>query len=328
MEQNTLTRFLDSFYTERSGVAEVRSVCEKARSFFREITVGDVGIDGFIEVFEVGHPTGVMAGVQIKSGDSYVNEQGTKFRFVSDQNHFGYWARCSVPVIGIVHSPNHGRSVWLDLTGMCDDKRIVEGPYSETIEYTDETDFTPSTLLSRIVPTILKYTHQRRTLWQVQQLVRPQNQKADLLVPSLEVSDDREDAWYELIGTLFGVSSEAEIADAGYRLSWYFPAVSKKLQDALLERLSRADDASIARILGAVYYFVEMGADKAAELTIDLLSYVPDISGRVERLVRERKMPSAHLETAIQTVEYLDEEFKHELRREVGLTQRQRDEKQ
>ncbi len=121
----------------------MQAVCAKAPTVFGPLTVDDVGIDGFIEVMEEDHATDIIAGVQIKSGDTYTNEDGTEFTFAPDWDHFGSWARCSFPVVDVVHGPSHSRSVWLDLTSLSSDERIVEGPYREMLAYTEATAFTP-----------------------------------------------------------------------------------------------------------------------------------------------------------------------------------------
>lgn len=314
-----MTHIADTAHTEKLGVAKVQSVCAKARTIFRAITTDDVGIDGFIEVVEDGNATGIIAGVQIKSGESFVDSEGIHFTFKSDQAHFGYWARCSFPVIGVVFSPKHKKAVWLDLTDLATDKRIVGGPYSLTVEYTDETAFTPSNLVERVVPVIYKYTHQKRTLWQIQQLLSPIEQPRELDVPSLEVSGEKDAAWHELTEILFSPkSSDEEIADAGYRLSWYFPTVSTNLHNLLLERLSQISDFQLARIIGSIHWLLEMNSETAAELIVDLLRYVPEITMRIEQLLKERKIPMAHQEAAIQAVEVINEEINDRLRRELG----------
>lgn len=312
-----MTRALKSFHTEKLGISEVISVCAKARTIFRE-TKNDVGIDGFIEVTEEGISTGIIAGIQIKSGDSFVNTEGTKFTFRSDQDHFGYWARCSFPVIGVVFSPKYKKSVWIDLTSLSTDKRIVEGPYSIVIEYTNETAFTPSNLLSQIIPTILKYTSQRRTLWQIKELIKPKRKNSLLLVPNLEVGSAKEDAWYKLIEILFASNSgNEEIVDAGYRLSWYFPSVSKKLRDALKKKLIKIDDFSLVRIIGAIHMALVEEMIRPAELIADLFRYIPNICARIEDLLKNNKIPAVYREAAIQIIEYLEGEFKSKLRKEI-----------
>lgn len=311
-----MTQVLHSSHTEKLGVAEVQRISAKARIIFRPTTVDDVGIDGFLELVEDGAATGIIAGVQIKSGESFVDETGTRFTFKSDQDHFGYWARCSFPVIGVVFDPDHDRAVWFDLTGFSTDDRIVNGPYSITLEYTDETAFTPSKLNSQIEPIIRKYTYQRRTLWQIKELLQPKRERASLEAPSIEVSSEREEAWYDLISIFLEPSStDEEVADAGFRLSWYFPAVSERLQQSLKDRLSQLDDFSLVRALRVVHDSIESSSEPAAELIVDLLRYVPELTIRIEGLLKEHRIPSAQSEGAIQTLEVIEQENREDLRK-------------
>ena len=310
-----MTRLLDSAHTEKLGVAEIEKICAKARNAFRRITVDDVGIDGFIEVFEDGTATGIICGVQIKSGDSFVSDDGIKFTFQSDQDHFGYWARCSFPVIGIVFSPKYKKSVWFDITGLSTDERIINGPYSITLEYGRKTLFNHSTLISQIIPTILNYSYQRRTLFEIKELIGSRSQKAKLLVPNLQVSGDQEKAWYELIQIMFALNStDEDIADAGHRLSWYFPAVSKELQSALINQLSLVDDFLLVRILRVIHKLIENDSEPVSELIIDLLDYIPNIATRIENLLVENKIATAYKEGAIQAIEFITQKERSDLR--------------
>ena len=290
-------------------------MCASARTVFRPISSDVVGIDGILELVEECFATGVIGGVQIKSGESFVDDTGTRFTFKSDRDHFGYWARCSIPVIGVVFSPDHGKSVWFDLTGLSTDARIANGPYSITVQYSDRTAFTPASLTSQIYPVIRQYAHQRRSLRQVQTLIQAKSQKASLSVPTIEVSNEKEEAWHELIETVFGIrSTDEEVADAGYRLSWHFPAVSEKLQQTLKDSFSQIDDFLLVRVLRVIHDLIEDNAAPAAELIADLLRYVPEISARIEELLKEHKIASAHAEGAIQIIELLDQQNRDDLR--------------
>jgi hypothetical protein len=314
-----LTKVLKSSHTEKLGVTQVERVCALARTIFRPTSVDDVGIDGFIELVENGIATGIIAGVQIKSGESFIDNKNEKFRLMSDQAHFGYWARCSFPVIGIIYSPKLEKAVWLNLTELATDKRIVEGPYTVTVKLTNKTEFTPANLLFEIAPVINKYTSQRRTLWQIEELLKPKHQKATLSTPSLETSNDKTEAWAELVTVFLDKSStNEEIADAGYRLSWHLPSVPKKLQNAFIKRLNKVSDFQLVRILEAIDLLLqEFRTESMAELIGDLLIYTPDICNRIEGLLKEQKIPAMLREAAIQVIELKNGEFNEELREEV-----------
>lgn len=306
-----MTRIFDSSHKEKLGVAEVIRICARARTIFRPTSIDDVGIDGFIEFVEDGEATGVMAGVQIKSGGSFINKSGNKFTFKADQDHFAYWARCSFPVIGIVFSPDYEKAIWLDLTAYSTDTRIVNGPYSLIVNYSDKTAFTPDNITSQIQPTIFKYISQRRTLSQLRELVQPKSKKAKLYVPNIEIGGNKEQTWYELIEAFLSLSStDADIADAGYRLSWYFPRVSEKLQQAVKDKIAQIDDFSLTRIFLVLYQLNQNNAESQAELIIDLLRYIPDITNRIESLI---VTPPIYVGEAIQSIEMIQDQYREDL---------------
>lgn len=311
-----MTELLPSAHIEKLGIAEVIQICAKARMVFRTLTTDDVGIDGFIEVLEDGIATGIIAGIQIKSGESFVDEQGLKFRFVSDQQHFAYWARCSFPVIGVVFSPKHNRSVWLDLTALSSDNRILNGPYSIEVEFNEQTSFSATNLASRIAKRITQYSHQRRTLWQIQELIQPTHEKSELVVPRLDVGGDNEKAWHELTEVFLSPSSdEHEVVDAGYRLSWYFPAVEPSLQEYLKRRLARMPDSFLVRLMCVVDKVMENGQDSVADLIVDLVRYMPNATENLETLLQKQRIPGECKEAAVQVIESLSEKERPDLRK-------------
>lgn len=314
-----MTHILKSSHTEKLGVAHVAMVCAKARMIFRSILVDDVGIDGFIELTEDGTATGIIAGVQIKSGESFTDDKGQQYKLIADQAHFGYWARCSFPVIGVIYSPKHEKAVWLNLTELSSDERIVSGPYTVTIYLTDETEFTPANLNSQIVPIVEKHTYQRRTLWQIHNLIESNHQKATLSIPSIEISDDKGEAWKELMEIFFSEKSTIEdIADTGYRLSWYFPTVSDELRNSFIAEISKLNDYQLVRIIESIHILLENNGETVAELISDLLQYKPDVCEQIENLLKKRQIPTILREAAIQVIEVINDEFNEELRKDVG----------
>lgn len=314
-----MTHILNSSHTEKLGVAQVAMVCAKARMIFRSVSVDDVGIDGFIELVEDGVATGIIVGVQIKSGESFTDGEGQQFKLVADQAHFGYWARCSFPVIGVIYSPKHEKAVWLNLTELSTDERIVSGPYTVTVSLTNETEFTPANLISQVVFVAQKYTFQRKTLWQIQKLIEPKSQKATLSIPSIEISDDKSEAWKELIAIFFSEKSAIdEIADTGYRLSWYFPSVSDELKNYFIASLNELNDFQLVRIIESIHILLEENAESAAELIVDLLRYKPDVCDQIKNLLKKKQIPTTLREAAIQVVEVINDGFDEELRKDIG----------
>jgi predicted nuclease with TOPRIM domain len=149
-------------------------------------------------------------------------------------------------------------------------------------------------------------------------LVKPKDKKATLKTPSLETSTEKDEAWRELVTIFFSKSStNEEIADAGYRLSWHFPSVSSDLQDFFKLQLNELSDFQLIRILEALDMLLEENAESAAELIVDLLSYKANICSHIENLLKSRKIPAKVREAAIQVIEVINQEFNEELRKEV-----------
>ncbi|MCX8793822.1 DUF4365 domain-containing protein [Vibrio parahaemolyticus] len=99
--------------TANEGVLYVEDIVNQHGSIFRPVHEEvDVGIDGYIELVENENATGKIIAVQIKSGESYLTENGKHFRIPTDKEHLEYWASYLVPVIVIGYSPKLKRAAW------------------------------------------------------------------------------------------------------------------------------------------------------------------------------------------------------------------------
>jgi hypothetical protein len=100
--------------TERLGIyATGFLVNEKFGWIFREQPIEDWGIDAQIEVVDGGKPTGRLIAAQIKSGESWFNEEledGFVYRGV--QRHLEYWRCHSLPVVLILYNPKSRIAYW------------------------------------------------------------------------------------------------------------------------------------------------------------------------------------------------------------------------
>lgn len=86
--------------TANAGVLFVETVVNEHGSIFHPIhQENDIGIDGLIELIDVGDGSGQLVAVQIKSGDSYLANYGKGFRIPVDQSHIDYWLSYMVPVV-------------------------------------------------------------------------------------------------------------------------------------------------------------------------------------------------------------------------------------
>lgn len=69
----------------------------------------------------------------------------------------------------------------------------------------------------------------------------------------------------------------------------------------------------LARIFCVLYEFNENSREPVAELIIDLLRYIPDITKRIEALLASHKIPWLYAGDAIQIIEVLEEQYREDL---------------
>jgi hypothetical protein len=303
-----MTRRPLSSFVGDEGTNAVERVLVGARTIAHRVPGGeDVGIDILAEPTESdGMVSGIFGGIQVKSGGSYVD--GSTFRFVAERKHFAYWARCSLPAIGVVYDPAEGRMVWVDLFAESTPERVRNGPYSLTVDYGEETRFDSDSFVRRVLPLWRTYAVQRLTCGQVRQLVAEGGTVGDLALPGLLPAKGAHDVWYGLIQTLLDPTRPfEEVADAGHRLSWYYPAVDEEQKSALRLRLRGLSDEALLGIIGAIAFVCEREAEPVGELIADLLAYSPGASTRIIGLLKAGVIPAQHREWAIQTIEYLEE---------------------
>lgn len=102
--------------TANAGVLFVETVVNQHGSIFHPVhQENDIGIDGFIELIDVGEGSGQLLAVQVKSGDSYRASDDKGFRVPVDKAHLDYWASYMVPVIIVCYSPALKRGAWISV---------------------------------------------------------------------------------------------------------------------------------------------------------------------------------------------------------------------
>lgn len=113
-----LPQYTSNNFQERIGVYKVGLKITELGLIFRETLNSDVGIDGQIEyVNSRGEATGKIIAVQIKSGDSYLNESKSdknNWTFYPDEKHKAYWEMYPIPVILLVYSPGNDKIFFID----------------------------------------------------------------------------------------------------------------------------------------------------------------------------------------------------------------------
>lgn len=102
----SLPKFPKTSTTERLGVLYVATIFTEMEFIFRETSNSDTGIDGYIEVINNNHEaTGRLLAIQIKSGTSYLNDQGDHFVYYADESHIRYWKLYPIPVLLCIYNP-------------------------------------------------------------------------------------------------------------------------------------------------------------------------------------------------------------------------------
>lgn len=101
---------------ERIGVSQLAlAVASEFEWIFREQTISDVGIDGHIELVTDGKAQGKLIAVQVKTGDSYLQQSTGGKVFYGDKKHLDYWLNHTLPVLLVVFTPADKSLRWVDI---------------------------------------------------------------------------------------------------------------------------------------------------------------------------------------------------------------------
>lgn len=286
-----------SVHTEKLGLAMVERVCAETGFIFRRLSTDDLGVDGIIEVITDGMSTGLLFGVQIKSGSSYV--KAGRFRLAADRDHFSYWARYSLPVIGIVYDPQSDLAVWFNISAASTYERIVNGPYFLCAAHSEHTAFTPEALQASIFPAIRKLIHQRWTLAEVRRLV-------PIELPS-HLTGSGEVRWRDLGDALLATSINIhEIGEIAYLVSMNWS--TNQADQAYMRRCFHMfQEFHIYRFIIAVHEACEQDRDDAAEKISLLLTEVPNVVRRLRLMRKKGKFPAKYEGTLNDVIRMLKE---------------------
>ncbi|HDZ9230225.1 TPA: DUF4365 domain-containing protein [Vibrio cholerae] len=264
----------------RAGVHYAGYVFSTEGIIFRETSSSDVGIDGQLElVSDDGTATGMLLGVQVKSGDSFVDNISGIFSFKSNKEHFEYWQQLRIPIIGVVYSPTLKKASWFDLTKHAN--LILKNDYPPVIK--QEINESNVLEIGQGLTELIKLAHQYYELpvtkEDVEKLVDIQEQSVDAAQSS------KEDSWKRLISIFFSSDSDSDvIGEVGYRLSWYFPTVSDSQKEQFKNRLKQLTLAELNRIFCAIKLAFERNRDDVVSLILDLVSYHPQITELFDKL--------------------------------------------
>lgn len=267
----------------RAGVHYVGFIFSIGRVIFRETGSTDVGIDGQLELVTSDYiATGLLAGIQIKSGDSFVNKETRIFHFKANKEHFKYWKGLCIPAFGIVYSPSLRTACWFDLSEQTDE--IMNGHAPPVLrQVLDNRNVIDSDIgLDNLIAKIHEYYKIPIEKSSVDKLRIYQDQKNNATVLTKEA------AWKRLITTFFSPDSDSEIiGEAGYALSWYFTTVSEEQKFQFKDRLRCMSIFELKHIFLAIKLAISRGRDDIVSLVSDLLAYHLNIIPLLKRLEDE-----------------------------------------
>lgn len=242
---------------------------------FRETSSSDVGIDGQIElVNDDGSATGLLIGVQIKSGESFVNHKQKKFTFTSSREHYKYWSNLIMPTIGVVFSPKLETASWFVLDGHYKDilERDASCSITQKLHISNELSINNSPL-PYISTYIRMYYESPITQDIIDRFDSLRNEEDDDLH-----NIEKMIAWNKMIAAFFSLESKAKIIyDVGFRLSWHFPVVTEKQREIFKGRINKITPPELLNILKGVKFALKHDCDSGFSLIMDLLMYKDNI---------------------------------------------------
>lgn len=289
----------------RAGVHYAGYVFSTEGIIFRETSSTDVGVDGQVElVSDNGTATGMLLGVQIKSGDSFVDNNSEIFSFKSSKAHFEYWQELRIPAIGVVYSPTLKKASWFDLTKYANE--ILENDKPPVIKQrlNESNILEIGQGLNELIKLAHRYYELPVTKEDVEKLVVIQDQIVD------STHSSKEDSWKRLISIFFSSDSDSDvIGDVGYRLSWYFPTVSDLQKEQFKSRLNLLTLSELNRIFYAIKLAFDQNREDVVSLILDLISYHPKIIELLNKLDTNGFIASEDEWILEQLKEYLEEQL-------------------
>ena len=107
----------------QEGINMIERTCLKMHCAWSPTGAVDVGIDGFIEMFDrdSGDALGKHLAVQSKAVTKLANETGETFDFSCKARDIAYWRQGNMPVLLIVSQPSTDEQYWLSVKDYFDD---------------------------------------------------------------------------------------------------------------------------------------------------------------------------------------------------------------
>ena len=101
----------------QEGINLIERTCLSMHCTWNATGGTDVGIDGYIEMFDrrTGDALGKHLAVQSKAVSSFANDRGGTFDFSCKARDIAYWCQGNMPVLLIVSRPSTGESYWVSV---------------------------------------------------------------------------------------------------------------------------------------------------------------------------------------------------------------------
>jgi hypothetical protein len=148
--------------TATEGVLHVASVVNDHGSVFRPVhQETDLGVDGHIELTQGEIATGKLVAVQVKSGDSYLADNGREFYVPIDEKHMNYWLSYPLPVILVCYSPTKKTAAWISVKIYAESEQYFERMPIKSIRILCSSNFDIHALNKEIASLADEYTDRR-----------------------------------------------------------------------------------------------------------------------------------------------------------------------
>ncbi|WP_181573385.1 DUF4365 domain-containing protein [Klebsiella quasipneumoniae] len=221
--------------------------------------------------------------------------------------------RCTLPIIGVVYDPEDEKGVWVNLSDIAKDRLTNKGPWVINLsvqEHLLDSDslqtLIDSAELTRIKKDFIKFSY----------LTMPQsNQKKEKDSFQNLSTISSHTAWDELLDTFLSLLYDDRIvADAGYRLSLYFPKEKSDFRyQYIIKRLSLLNDVQLIKMIFSVKVALDDCYEHVAEHICNIMRYIPDICLRLESIIFNNNLSNDLNAVAIQLIESLSEYERQDL---------------
>ncbi|PMG81092.1 hypothetical protein BCU84_00270 [Shewanella sp. 10N.286.51.B7] len=290
-------------HTGELGVSFMKLLCGTSKVIFRPIELFDVGIDALIEPQVENIATGSFIGVQIKSGSSFRRSGDGRYVFRSDKAHFEYWSRCTLPVVGVVYDPETQKAVWSNLSDYAVNALAHNGPWLVNLSL-EHDELKPDTLYKLISSAETTRINRRLDNSMSAAIAQQKDNQSNK-----GLGENKKLAWEELFENFLSLlHDEWTVAEAGYRLSWYFPKDKCDPRHVFaIARLAQVTDVQIIKIISAMERVMADGADPVAEHLCYMLAYIPRVTQRLELAIVQGLVRKGSEWVAIQAIEFIGE---------------------